>query len=592
MEQRDSNNQKLFRKQTSWSLTTTVWAVIIVLLVVFGALFVLVFEAETSRAERDYEIREAEAIITGVTKNIEAEIENYKDISRLIMIQEDVLNYLRADKVDSGIANDAKYGIMDMLNVCKYMDSVMIFRNDGEYISTGHGVYNIDFERMSNIVWQYDIMSRKGGAVVMINANDVVSRSDSEIVITIARAIYDINSQKKTGFLLMNMSLGMLRNVVGADAHALACVSNKGIYLTGDDNLTEMFSKEFDSDTITHVDINTNGSTMEMLSGKRIGDSPICVLCVTSADSGVVPRDTIIALVLLPIAFLLTAFILGTFLARNVTEPLNDLTVAIEKNHGSGQIEKVNINLPKNEVGQLGASYNRMVDHINELVDQQIENEKNVQKAEMRVLHEQIKPHFLYNSLETISCMALDANAGDVHAALETLGGFYRNFLSKGDREIPLKREISIIQDYLSLQKLRYGEIIEDEYHIEEDTLNCMIPKLILQPLVENCIYHGIRPKGEPGVIKVTSTLEEDGIHLKVYDSGVGMTQQQIDDLLNSSRTEDLQFGLHGFGLKGTLARIRYYCDSDEVVKIRSEEGEFTEVEIIIPQMNQPTRGV
>ena len=212
----------------------------------------------------------------------------------------------------------------------------------------------------------------------------------------------------------------------------------------------------------------------------------------------------------------------------------------------------------------------------------------------MRVLHEQIKPHFLYNSLETISFMALDAGASDVHAALETLGSFYRNFLSKGDREIPLNREISIIKDYLALQKLRYGDIINDEYDIADNTLNIKIPKLILQPLVENSIYHGIRMTGEPGTIKITSYLEDDDIHIIVHDTGVGMSEETIAELLKwDTPSGDASDGkISGFGLKGTIERIRYYCDYKDVVRIRSEQGEYTEIELIIPtKLKEEERG-
>ncbi|MBQ6094772.1 MAG: histidine kinase, partial [Lachnospiraceae bacterium] len=160
----------------------------------------------------------------------------------------------------------------------------------------------------------------------------------------------------------------------------------------------------------------------------------------------------------------------------------------------------------------------------------------------------------------------------------------YRNFLSKGDREIPLKREICIVQDYLRLQKLRYGDILKDEYDIAENTKECIIPKLILQPLVENSIYHGIRLKGEEGLIKITSRMEEDVLHIYVRDTGVGMPKEQIDKALlprDRERSGELP---ESFGLWGTIERIRCFCDDDDVVRIRSEEGEYTEVEFIIPQ--------
>jgi two-component system sensor histidine kinase YesM len=110
-----------------------------------------------------------------------------------------------------------------------------------------------------------------------------------------------------------------------------------------------------------------------------------------------------------------------------------------------------------------------------------------------------------------------------------------------------------------------------------------MVPKLILQPLVENCIYHGVRPKGEKCVIRITTRMEEDGLHIMVYDSGVGMSPEQIKNVLETRVDYDAR-GLSGFGLRGTINRIRYYYDCDNVVQIHSDPGEYTEIDIYIPK--------
>jgi two-component system sensor histidine kinase YesM len=234
------------------------------------------------------------------------------------------------------------------------------------------------------------------------------------------------------------------------------------------------------------------------------------------------------------------------------------------------------------ELDMLKTSYNSMIDYVKELIGAVIDKEKTVQRMEMRVLQEQIKPHFLYNSIETIGYLALEAGADKVHNALETLGSFYRNFLSKGSREITLSREIAIVKDYLSLQKLRYGDIIEDEYDISDDVKNFIVPKLILQPIVENSIYHGIRIKGEKGTIKITGRLIDGALHLIVRDTGVGMSKEQIEEILNKKRDDSAEDESASFGLWDTIERIRIFCDREDVVRIRSEAGEYTEIELII----------
>ena len=140
-----------------------------------------------------------------------------------------------------------------------------------------------------------------------------------------------------------------------------------------------------------------------------------------------------------------------------------------------------------------------------------------------------------------------------------------------------------IIKDYLSLQKLRYGDILNDEYDIAPETEECVIPKLILQPLVENSIYHGIRLTGEKGTIKICSRLERGVLHLTVRDTGVGMSREKIEKLLDIGSGDDKEEPLNeSFGLRATIKRLRVYCGNKDAVNIRSEIGEYTEIEMLI----------
>jgi two-component system sensor histidine kinase YesM len=326
-----------------------------------------------------------------------------------------------------------------------------------------------------------------------------------------------------------------------------------------------------------------------MLSAIKLEGLPIVLLYAIREERHLLPMELLYVIILLPLIYFICVFLAGIFIRKNITSPVFELTSEINKNSKGDSLVRIEREFPKNEIGMIKDTYNNMVTHTQELWNRLLENEQTLQNSQMRVLQEQIKPHFLYNSLETIGYLAVDAGAEKVHSALETLGSFYRNFLSKGDREIPLKRELMIIKDYLSLQKLRYGDILNDEYDIAPDTEECLIPKLILQPLVENSIYHGIRMKGEKGTIKISSWLKDKELHITVRDTGIGMTDEQIEKVLSTEKTDNTDedgisaSGLgSSFGLWGTIERIRCYCNKDDVVKITSEPGEYTEVEIII----------
>lgn len=580
-----AKSSRMFLTIRKNSLTTGMWFVLFSAFLIFSIVFVLSLLAVVRETRNNNEMRESETVINSVAGNIHANIDNYKDLSRLIMLNKQVTTFLRADTVDSGIINDTKYGIMDVLNVSVNLDSVFIIRNDGFYASTGRGEYDISFIMMDSEEWLTPITEKRGGAILLTNAGGAIHRKSGIQLITIARAIYDIYTQKQTGILLMNISTKMLDRVAIAGGNSSVCIADpNGLALAGDKSLADYFLPNQPTEQIINREIQENGKH-RMISTYTFGNIPLTIICSTSSNSFQLSKTTILVLASMFIVFAFAMFASSYFVVTKINKPLFELASAMEKTKESGWIEEINMDIPENEIGTLVNSYNSMIQYMNDLFLRLIDKEKSIQRAEMRVLHEQIKPHFLYNSLGTISYMAYDAGATNVYNALEALGNFYRNFLSKGDREITVKREITIIKDYLSLQKLRYGDILTDEYDIAPEILDLNVPKLMLQPLVENCIYHGIRPKGEEGIIKITGKLKDNDIILSVYDSGVGMSEEEINRVLSGERTvpEGENPLPSGFGLRGTIDRIRYYCGSDDVVQINSVEGEYTEITIRIP---------
>ncbi|SDA47116.1 two-component system, sensor histidine kinase YesM [Butyrivibrio sp. INlla18] len=549
------------------------------------AAFMLATYVITKREQIDYGMRDSENVLRTLSSNISSEMEKYMSLSRLIMTEDRLVTFLRAStlSVDIGMINDARYGIMDILNVTEGVDTVMIFREDMIMLATRNFMYIYDHDRMDGDEWKQEIYDGFGSTVVSLNTFGIAERKDSKAVVTVGRAIYDISSQKRTGILLMNISNNVFERMLFRIRYNNICIlGDDGTYIAGNKGYAQYYDDYFLSEKIKHRNIKVGGES-QLLSGCQVQNLPIVILRVSPYGMEGIPFRMLYVLLFLLTVFMIIAVYVVLFIRQTITNPIYELSASMENNKKSGELKKIDVEVPYSELEMLEGDYNSMIDHVNELFDELVEKEKTLQRAELRVLQEQIKPHFLYNSIETIGYMAMDAGAEKVHDALETMGSFYRNFLSKGDREIPLSREIWIVKDYLSLQKLRYGDILEDEYHIDEETQDFVVPKLILQPLVENCIYHGIRMKGEKGKIEITSKLVDGELHLTVKDTGVGMKQEDIDKILCSKREEMDSNDSESFGLWGTIERIRYYAGRDDVVKITSEIGEFTEIEFIIP---------
>lgn len=572
------------QKKKNNTLSTRINRVVLTILILIIISFLVSIYIITERERKEYEIREAENTIKTLSSNINSELESYMELSRLIMMEDRLVKFLRADgtSVDIGMINDARYGIMDILNVTGGVDSVIVIRDDLIMARTNRFTYKFDYNKLSSDEWKQDILDKKGKAVISLNSNGIATKQDGKPVVTIGRTVYDNVNQKKRGVMLMNISANVLDIMLNELRYDNICILGEdGSYLAGNRSLLKYYDSTFDRSTVFHEDIKENREKI-MISGAKVENTPIIILRVSNFGTQGIPYSILFMLCVLLLIYLVGMTYLGGFVTRNITDPVSQLSESMERNKASGELKPIETHIPDGELNELKNDYNSLIGHVNELIETLLEQEKTLQKAEMRVLQEQIKPHFLYNSIETIGFLALDAGADNVHDALETLGSFYRNFLSKGGREIPLSREISIVKDYLSLQELRYGDIIKAEYDISPETERVVVPKLILQPLVENSIYHGIRLKGEKGLIKISSFMEDKMLHLVVRDTGVGMTEEEIESIFAPSDDNAENLMNQSFGLKGTIERLRIYNNSEDVVRIRSEVGEYTEIEFII----------
>lgn len=553
----------------------------------FSIVFIVAFAVILHRINTDYRARASETAVNNVVSNINATIQHYNYISRLIMVNEKVVSFLSSEAANPNNSYDARMGMYETLNLhgkVNYIDSVYVFRLDEAYANTGKSAYFINTEADE---WER-IMDARGARVLSIDGNGIIMKTDGVPSLTFARAIYDIYTQKLLGVLFMNISNSCFDEVLSLQEVSGMCITDDtGTFLCGDEAVADFFNESCVSKEMISKNKFVNGK-MGVFTAKQSTDS-LVVMCYARTHAKPMPIEIVFAMLLTFCALYFTIIIYNLFVRKNITMPILTLNDAIERTKSEGWLRRIEEEMPDDEIGRLAASYNSMIDYMNELFSRLLQEEENIRASEMKVLYEQIKPHFLYNTLETISYLAMQEQAERTQEALETLGSFYRIFLSKGNKEIPLENEIRITQDYLFLQKARYEDMFTDEYNIDEEAQNFMVPKLILQPLVENCIYHGIKPKGEKCIIRITAKMQEDGLHILVYDAGIGMDSAQIERFQAIERT-NRNHDTDGFGLAGTINRMRYYCKRDDVVNIRSEKGEYTEIELIFPMEIWKTR--
>lgn len=294
------------------------------------------------------------------------------------------------------------------------------------------------------------------------------------------------------------------------------------------------------------------------------------------------------------------ALVVVILCVRTLTAPLGNLVEIMDKTINNEF--HIKFDYPyEDEVGNLAKSFNYMVYEIETLIQElnlnieALKEEKEIvkkiqeqkRKAEIRALQAQINPHFLYNSLNTITWQAADQGAKEISILSNALGKFFRIALSNGREIINVKEEIEHVKSYLDIQKIRYKSKINYSISIPEEIQRFSMIKLLLQPLVENSIYHGIKTKGTGGNIKIWAELKSEEISVPVIkfcveDNGLGMHPEQLR-IINGGLHDAIVDSSQGYGIYNVNLRIKLYYGENYGLTLESKQGEWSKATVIIP---------
>ncbi|WP_273319979.1 cache domain-containing sensor histidine kinase [Vallitalea guaymasensis] len=281
------------------------------------------------------------------------------------------------------------------------------------------------------------------------------------------------------------------------------------------------------------------------------------------------------------LAIFISIFI-SVLISRSILHPIKKLVNTMH------QVEEGNLNVSidiknDNEIGELAKAFNLMTNRVNNLVNQNKKIEKNKRKNELRALQAQINPHFLYNTLDSIIWMAESKNYKAVVTMTSALAKLFRISISKGEQYITVAEEIEHVENYLKIQKIRYGDHLDYHIDVEEDIKQNKIIKLIIQPIVENAIYHGIKNVPGGGMIDISVKKYDNKILITIADDGVGMSKQEINLLFSKNQELPKEKKLGGVGVRNVDNRIKLYYGEDYGLEIESEIYEGTTVKAWLP---------
>lgn len=416
--------------------------------------------------------------------------------------------------------------------------------------------------------------------------------SSDQKVISVSRSIFDSNTNEYWGTILIDVKVDLFENICAENPNnednfiEILDQKNEVVYaspnaiLQDKNSLEAFFKNNIDTELMTLSDGNsymaiyttipeTNWKIVRFVSSKyMLQDS------FTSIRIGII------------LSFITLFFILigSIWLIRTILIPINQLNVEAQK-IGTGDFSSSDESgdLYTNEIGQLYRSIARMKHNLNELITRLSDVMSRQKEVELNALQKQIKPHFIYNTLNSIQMLAIMEGAKKSAEMIRDFGMLFRSSIEKGDLIVPLWEELDNVRRYMNIQKLRYGDKIKYYDEIDPAIQDYCIIRLTLQPTVENAVSHGLENKIGNGYLRIRSQEDESSIKIIVEDNGIGISKNEIEQI-KSHLNQDDNNGRH-IGLVNVHKRLQNYFGNQYGIEIKSQEGIGTIVELNIPKI-------
>lgn len=535
-------------------------------------------------------------LIEQVNTNIESYINYMENISQMVLDNYDVREYLmqeayvdfeKNDLLEQKIAAQFK----SIINARQDIASIMVFGHNGKFISNRRNIRLNTSNEPKNQSWFKKAMEANGKAVVSSSHVQNVIEDEYRWVVSLSRELTADDGRKKLGVFVVDLNYSIINNMCNkiklGNKGYIFIIDNEGniVYHPQQQLIYSKIKTEQIDRVLSEKDssfVIGEGSQRKMYTVKELRQTGWKIVGVAYVDELVSNKKSIQMYYLLGgIGFLIITIILSIVISSRISRPVKLLEASMK------EVEKGNFNIKvdiesSNEIGELSRAFNIMTSEIKELMVQNVKEQELKRKSELKALQAQINPHFLYNTLDSIVWMAESKKSEEVVLMASSLAKLFRLSLSKGEEIITIGNEIEHIKSYLTIQKMRYRDKLDFEIDVDTDILQNKILKIILQPLVENAIYHGIKNKAEVGAVRITGRKSGDKILLQVIDNGAGMTPEEIETIF--TRKESSSIG-SGVGVRNVHERIKLYFGDEYGLSFESEIDRGTVASLWLPVM-------
>ena len=521
--------------------------------------------------------------------NYVTSLEQYKALAVAIVMDDTVQNYLhctsKRDPSYTGYANNAVNTMTSCQNMYPDLNFIGIvsYQMDDYLYKGTEAIVSSDFQQV--YAQDYQQCQTVQNSTIRIGFSNRYYKG-SRYTLSVYFPIYDLNViMMERGLLCMNFTNPILEQILENNPET----GSRTSVIQTDGTIVADHNKEKIGERASYEDLLKGDSGEFSWKGrlyiyqKVSGWNYYIVSSIASLELYAPSIRTIIIMTVILFFMVLLSFFIVKLIIRRVYRPL-DQTVQKMDQVAAGSLDtRLNVESMGEDFQKLATGFNSMMEKILVLMDQVKMEQHQIEQIRFNSLQSQIQPHFLYNTLECIHWQAMADGNKEISTLVMALAKYYRICLSKGHDVIPLELEIEHMKNYLIIQNMRYDNIIGSEIQIEENCKETMIPKLTLQPLVENAILHGVRMEDKNGMITVIAHRRDGDVCIRIEDNGVGMTREHIREIMNTR----VSSGRVHLGVRNVYERIRLYFGEDYGLSINSAPGEGTQITLLIPVLEE-----
>lgn len=575
------------------SIQSVIFAVLSVLLLGAVIIITVISLSYTRQSVFENSSLYTQTIIQQMNQNIDSYIDYMENTSYLVSSNEDVQKYLFGYTADPEARDRILSQFETILDSRSDILNLGIIAENGRMlINNGQRLTNQDLDIHSQEWYTNALEGRESVYLTSSHVQHIIS-GERPWVITLSRGIRNKEmgtGQEKEGVFFIDLNYSAIselcdQSMVGNQGYAFIVDADGNIvYHPQQQQLyNELQTENIDlvmnagSDIVTWGD----GINKKMYSISRSEKTGWTVVdCVRVEELLRRSNEAQSIYVLVAIGLMAVALFFSRFVAKSITLPIQRLCDSMERvQEGDFSVSDIVVD-SENEIGSLTKSFNVMTQRIHELMAQNIREQEAKRKSELKALQSQINPHFLYNTLDSIIWMAEGKKNEEVVLMTASLARLLRQSISNEDELVSIGQEIEYARGYLTIQKMRYKDKLEFWIEVEPSILNIRLIKLVLQPVIENAIYHGLKYKESRGLLLVKGFMKNGNAVLQVIDDGVGMDQETLDHIYERHKVD---YHSNGVGIYNVQKRLQLYYGNEYGIVYESKPGEGTTATITIP---------